>query len=263
MNLKLLPLLQIQRDLHAIPRGWERFRTYLATMTDGTDDVVLPITGMNPMGKEHVTALLDELLAADAEAIAATAIAAAAARLADIPGEREVALVVTDDAQGGWTNRYFTELAPQLKGARQRAKQRALRWALVPIWTSESWTASAIREAVLAAIYRSAFIEHAGFPETLQEIMTMEGLVSVFAGGQPAFLDAEDLAYTAEVLQAYRDALDYPTIFACLFGDEAARSVGYPPLGLSHRAGLALAHDEARRQGVPPETALQEVIRAL
>src|SRR5262245_18142056 len=105
MDLKLLRLLQIQRDLHAIPRGWERFRAYLAAMTDGTDDIVLPITGMNPMGKEHVAALLDELLATDAEGQAATAIATVAARLVDIPGEREVALVVTDDAQGGWTNR--------------------------------------------------------------------------------------------------------------------------------------------------------------
>jgi hypothetical protein len=70
MNLTLLPLLRIQRDLHDIPRGMERFRAYLATMTEGSDDIVLPITGMNPMGKEHVAALLDDLLAADAEAIA-------------------------------------------------------------------------------------------------------------------------------------------------------------------------------------------------
>ncbi|MFL5807272.1 MAG: hypothetical protein ACJ8CR_36775 [Roseiflexaceae bacterium] len=263
MNLQLLPLLQIQRDLHAIPRGWARFRAYLTTMTDGTDDVVLPITGMNPMGKEHVAALLDELLAAGAEAIAAAAIAVAAARLAHIPGDRDVALVVIDDAQGGWTNRYFTELAPQLKDATRSATRRALRWALVPIWTSEPWPAGAIRAAVLAAIYRSAFVEHAGFPKTLQASMTMEGLATVFAGAQQPLLDPEDLAYTAEVIRAYRDTRDYPTIFACLFGDEAARSVGYPPLGLSHRAGLALAHDEAHRQGVPPEAALQAASQAL
>jgi hypothetical protein len=58
------------------------------------------------------------------------------------------------------------------------------------------------------------------------------------------------------VIRAYRDTRDFPTIFTCLFGDEAARSVGYPPLGLSPRAGLALACEEARQRGVPPEVVL-------
>ena len=139
--------------------------------------------------------------------------------------------------------------------------RRALRWALVPIWTSESWPTNAIREAVLAAIYRSAFVEHVGFPATLHEIMTIEGLAAVFAGRHHPSLDPEDLAYTAEVIREYRDTHDYPTIFTCLFGDEAARSVGYPPLGLSQRAGLALALDEARQRGVPPEAELQVALQ--
>jgi hypothetical protein len=258
MNLTLLPLLRTQRDLHAIPRGMERFRAYLATMTGGTDDIVLPITAMNPMGKEHVAALLDELLAADAEAIASAAIDEAAARLIRLPGERQIALIVTDDAQGGWTNRYFSEIPPPMEGDRRSAKQRALRWALVPIWTSETWPAQAIRAAVLAAIFRSAFAEYVGFPKTLNEIMTGEGLAALFAGIHEPQLDLDDLAYTAEVIQAYRDTHDYPTIFTCLFGDGAARSVGYPPLGLSPRAGLALAHHEARQRGVVAEDVLLE-----
>jgi len=49
------------------------------------------------------------------------------------------------------------------------------------------------------------------------------------------------------VIQPYLDTTDYPTLFACLYGDEAAKSVGYPPLGLSERAGFALALEEARR----------------
>jgi hypothetical protein len=261
MNLELLPLLQTQRDLHAIPRGMERFRAYLATMTGGTDDIVLPITTMNPMGKEHVAALLDQLLAADAETVAAAAIAEAVRRLAHIPGDRQVALVVTDDLQGGWTNRYFSELPPPLEGDRPQAKRRALRWALVPIWTSETWPAEAIRAAVLSAIYSSAFVEQAGFPRTLGEHMTIAGLANTFAGAQPSPLDPEDLDYTAEVIRPYRDTHDYPTIFACLFGDAAARSVGYPPLGLSQRAGLALAHAEARLREVPPEATLQAAMQ--
>ena len=39
MNIEFVPLLQVQRDLYSIPRGPERFSTYLKTMvnSDGTD----------------------------------------------------------------------------------------------------------------------------------------------------------------------------------------------------------------------------------
>jgi hypothetical protein len=35
--------------------------------------------------------------------------------------------------------------------------------------------------------------------------------------------------------------VDKPVLFACLFGDAAAREVGYVPLGLSDFAGLQVA----------------------
>ncbi|MCG8367305.1 MAG: hypothetical protein MJA27_28695 [Pseudanabaenales cyanobacterium] len=33
----------------------------------------------------------------------------------------------------------------------------------------------------------------------------------------------------------------FPTIFACLYGDQAAQSVGHPALGLPPRVGYAIA----------------------
>jgi hypothetical protein len=36
-------------------------------------------------------------------------------------------------------------------------------------------------------------------------------------------------------------ATDHATLIAALFGDAAARELGYRPLGLSPRAGVALA----------------------
>jgi hypothetical protein len=49
-----VPLLQLQRELHRIPRGMDRFRQYLRVMlNDDRSDVRLPPLGiMNPMGKE-------------------------------------------------------------------------------------------------------------------------------------------------------------------------------------------------------------------
>ena len=49
-----------------------------------------------------------------------------------------------------------------------------------------------------------------------------------------------------EVVSPFLDAVDQPTLMACVFGDEAARMLGYRPQGPSERAGLALALYDAR-----------------
>jgi hypothetical protein len=44
-----------------------------------------------------------------------------------------------------------------------------------------------------------------------------------------------------EVVAPRLDSECYATSICCLFGDEGAASLGYEPLGLSVRAGFALA----------------------
>src|SRR5262245_51550781 len=97
MKLEYVPLLQVQRGLQGLPRNFARFQQYLRTMLND-DGVELPPLGvMNPMGKDHVTALLDALLALDADGIAARAAADASAALHHVPGELKIGLVVADD----------------------------------------------------------------------------------------------------------------------------------------------------------------------
>jgi hypothetical protein len=76
--------------------------------------------------------------------------------------------------------------------------------------------------------------------QTLGEIMAQEGAAAAFAGTQP-HLDADDLEYSRQVLQPLLHESAYPICMAALYGDEAARTLGYEPLGLSDRAGLAVA----------------------
>ena len=66
------------------------------------------------------------------------------------------------------------------------------------------------------------------------------------AGCGGPILDAEDIAYTREVLIPYLDAEDMRTCIECLFGDAAARTLGFTPRGLSAWAGMALALHDAR-----------------
>jgi hypothetical protein len=73
--------------------------------------------------------------------------------------------------------------------------------------------------------------------------MAQEGWAEAYAGVERS-LDEDDLAYTRHVLEAYRDSASYPVIIAAMYGDAAARELGYPPLGVSENAGFALALSE-------------------
>jgi len=244
MNIEFVPLLQMQRNLYSLPRGPERFRAYLETMvnSDGTDVRLPPLVAMNPMGKDHVPALLDSLLAMNAEEAAAQASAEAASLFAGVPGDFKLGLVVVDDLMGGWTNRYFSEFSHRFHGA--VAYKRG--WMSAWIWTSEVPALEMVREEVMGVISRTAYVLEHGAALNLADMLAQEGHVTAMAGCSEPRLDPADLDYTREVLQPHLQATDLPTLMPCLFGDTAARALGYPPQGLSHRAGLALALSEAQ-----------------
>ncbi len=264
MKLEYVPLLQVQRDLHGLPRGYGRFKQYLRTVFRQDElGMRLPLLAMNPMGRDHVTALLDGLLALDGDAAAARAAAEASAELADVPGDFKTALVVADDLMGGWTNRYANEFDYRFGGGRDRSPNgteaslpRWLKhfWLFGVLWTSEPPSARAAREAILAAAYRVAYVYRHGPARTLRDMLAQEGHVLAMAGCAGPVLDIEDIAYTREVLIPYLDADDKRTAIECLFGDAAGRTLGFTPRGLSPWAGLALALHDARPNRTPQPT---------
>src|SRR5262249_49542195 len=103
----------------------------------------------------------------------------------------------------------------------------------------------AVREAILTAAYRVAYTCQHVPARTLREMLAQEGQVMALAGCSGPTLDAEGIGYTREVLIPYPDVDDKNTCFECLFGDAAARTLGFTPRGLSPWAGLALALRDA------------------
>ncbi|HEY1012553.1 MAG TPA: hypothetical protein VGE07_07595, partial [Herpetosiphonaceae bacterium] len=81
MDVEYVALLAVQRELYALPRGTERFSSYLRVMLNerGDDARYPPLVLINPMAKDQAAALLDEYLALDADGLAARAAAEAAA----------------------------------------------------------------------------------------------------------------------------------------------------------------------------------------
>jgi hypothetical protein len=258
MQIELVPVLRAVRDLYELPRGTERFQRYIDLMTGGGQEMLLPLSLLNPMGKEHVAATVDALLALDAETVAADAVADAQHRLSDVPGELRVALVVVDDAGGGWTDRYLTETRHRFESDGELKRG----WATALLWTGEQPSARGVREETLAAIYRAAYQRRHGLPRTLNQMMVQEGSAAAFAEVAPLALSPAELDAIRAVIDPHRETTQFPVAFACLYGDEAATAVGYPPLGLSPRAGYTLALTEALQRGSPPELALMSVQRS-
>lgn len=223
MKLEWVPLLEVQRELQRLPRGMERFREYLRVMLneDGDDLRLPPLVAMNPVGREHVTAVVDALLALDAEAVARDALAQAMGRVADVRGEYRLGFAVADDVMGGWTNRYASEFA--LLAANQATLKRG--WLAVVLWASEPLTARTVRESVLTVVYRTAYLHRHGRARTLREMMAQEGEALSLACCTEPSLDADDLEYTREVIAPFLAAADMRTAIECLYGDAAGRTL--------------------------------------
>ena len=261
MKLEFEPLLRVQRDIQGMPMGRERFWEYLRKIFNcyETEFELIPLLIANPAGKAHVTALLDQLLELDAEGIAAAAAEEAAAHLTDLPGEFKAAIVVADDLKGGWTNRYDYEFTLRFGNPRdpdrsrlpgavelQPPKWSKYLWIAGILWSSELATARSVREAMLTAVYRFAFIQRHGLARTLGEMLEQEGQVMARAGCTTPVLDEEDLAYTREVLAPHLGSGVKRSCIECLFGDAAGKTLGFEPRGLSPWAGLALALHDGR-----------------
>lgn len=208
MKLEYVPLLATQRELAGID----------------------PATSVRPLP------LMDRLSALGADEIGARATEEAAAAVADEPGEFRVGLLVIDDA-GGATNRTTAEFA------HRRGEEALLErgWIAGILWTSQAYDRAGIREEVLTSVFRAAQIAKRGPARTLREILVQEGNAMRMAGARNPALEPQTLLASRQILLRLLDRDDTPTLVAALFGDPAARELGYQPLGLRPRAGLAVA----------------------
>jgi uncharacterized protein YjaZ len=238
MQLEYIPLLEKQHELYKVPLGQERFQAYLKVVigdASGHDLELAPLAWVNPMAKDHALRQVQTLLDLGAEETAKQAMEEARGRL-DIQGFK-VSTVLLDDLKGGWTNRYLNEARDYFKPLESLKK---FLWIIVPCWTADKPSLESIRQTMMTYIYRASYVLEHGNPTTLIDVLRQEGLAMQFAGANQ-WLDGEDLEYSKEVIKPFLQSEHYPTQFVCLFGDEAAKAVGYPPLGLSARAGLAVA----------------------
>ena len=246
MKFEPVPILEKLRDLYLIPRGPDRFSAYIDLATAGaraTKDIPYPpLITINPMAKEHALEFVESWISLGAEDLARTVLEEANVRLEPVGFSQtiKVGLSVLDDLAGGWTNRTFNDAA-RFKVGESLEKTG---WLCVPLWTSEIPKLEELRLVVLEAACRAAFVVQHGDPKTLREMMAQEGVVAAFSN-RGLELDAEELEYSRAVIAPHLKSTHQPTVIACLYGDEAAKELGYAPLGLSRNAGFQIALADA------------------
>jgi hypothetical protein len=246
MKFELVPILEKLRDLYLIPRGPDRFGAYIDLATAGAtaskDIPYPPLVTVNPMAKEHALEFVESWITLGAEDVAKTVLKEANVRLESVGYSQTVkaGLSVLDDLKGGWTNRTFNDAA-RFKIAESLEKTG---WVCVPVWTSEIPNLEELRTVLLESAFRAAFVVQHGDPKTLQEMMAQEGAVAAFANRFLGF-DTEELEYSRAVIAPHLESTHQPTVIACLYGDDAAKELGYPPLGLSKNAGFQIALADA------------------
>ncbi|SIO00380.1 hypothetical protein SAMN05444166_1995 [Singulisphaera sp. GP187] len=246
MQIEFVPLLERQRNLYRIPRGGDRFSAYLRLMLNEAQNEVRfpPLVALNPMAGDDVAVLIDALIDLDTEEVATRAAVEASSQHTELVRCFSMGLVVADDVGGGWTNRYASEFF--LITGRGRSSPFQQSWIAGVLWSSEPATVRGVWETVQTAVHRTASIHRNGAAQTLRDYLSQEGDAMARAGCVAPTIDAEDLEYTRQLLTPELDETNPRTIMECLFGDEASRTLGFTPRGLSYRAGLALALHDAR-----------------
>ncbi len=234
MKFKLVPVLNQMRSLYQLPRNKQRFDAYLH-MLQGEDkeDLILPIAGYNPMGKEDVLLKVETLLGLGAEKIIEECTAFINANLKDDGEIIDVVLNLADDVGGSWSNFCTTDFTSkfQIDALVKR------RFCTPFLWTSEEHSPKLIEQRVLEYMYRTAYWLNNKKVITLEDHIKQEIYVRQNVDIPDVRYDIDQKAVEKFYL-VHKSSEDYNLIFNFFYGDEASEALSYATYGLAKQSGF-------------------------
>ncbi len=229
MTFELLPTIDIMIDLYEKPRTFERFQEYLKTLQGDTKgDLVIPISGFNPMAKEHLLDRLKELKNLGAEQIIEESLNDLNDHNFSKDSNRnfKVSINLSDDLKGGWTNRFTSDYDSKFK-----INGLFSRNFCIPIfWSSEIFTKDIIRERTLEYTFRTVYWLSKPKPKTLKEHLEQE----IFVASQTkknGKVQEIDIIGLDKFYKSNEHTDNYHIIFNFFYGDKASASLGFPTYG--------------------------------
>jgi hypothetical protein len=229
MRFELVPILDTMLDFYEKPRDLDRFQAYLSLLQGETKgDLVRPIGGFNPMAKPHVLDKLKELKALEAEKIMAETLADLSSKQENTPVFK-VSLTLSDDLQGGWTNRFTADFDSKFK-----LNPLIKRQFCTPVfWTSEDYSKDIIRERTIEYAFRTLYwFDKKTKPVTLKDHFEQEQFVA--KKGTPQYRSPKlacDTVFLQNFYETHADSDDYALIFNFFYGDAASESLGFKTFG--------------------------------
>lgn len=242
MQCTVVPILEKMASLYRQPRNAERFQLYLSMLQGQTKgDLVLPIGGYNPMGKEHVLEKIQHLMELKAESLAEEALSKMHKELDHIQyPDIELVINVADDLGGAWTNHFTTDFSSKFDINALIKRNFCTPY----FWTSESYSESLIVQRTIAYVYRTLFWIQHGQPTTLADHFNQEVYVqSKVNASQSSSNNAFD--HIHHFYETHQHTEDYTVIFNFFYGDEASNILQYQPYGMKKNEGFAFANYSA------------------
>lgn len=237
MKFELVPVFEKMKAIYQLPYA-QRFEKYLYLLQAGNkDELKRPIAGYNPMAKPAVLEKLQNLMALQAEALAAAELEVINQSLSDQNEKTiQVALNLADDQGGAWTNFYTTDFSMKFQ-----INPLVNRHFCAPyLWTSEQYSETLIRQRVRAAAFRTIYWLENGAPLNLAQHLASE--VFVQSKTQPASKQFNlDFSKTEAFYSANHLSEDYHLIFNFFYGDEASKLLGFTTYGRASNEGFAYA----------------------
>jgi hypothetical protein len=208
-----------------------RFAAYVALVEHAWG-----LSSFNPMAGAAAALAVDTLIALDAEAVAADA----AERVLELCDWRDpITLAVVVASPGMWTDRLATEVRHRTLADRRAAHGEIL------LWSGDASAIDDIRIESAAEAVRTIWTAVHGPTRTLEDVLSREGLA--YALARPSTASSPTDPTVAEALEVLGNTSTLGDIIAVLYGDHAASTLGYTPLGLGEHAGYEWAIERASR----------------
>ncbi len=260
MKVVLTTILDDLRGLYTIADRLARFGAYVSLSSGKargggkSRGEQLPLGTFSPMG-ERQAGYLDRLIAMGAEGLAQATADEVAHDFTTFNDRFRLMLVVADVPRNGWTERHLTDAEWRFTLKNDTLPKSVTlkgfdRWVSVLLWTDVEVSETYISREVRAALYRALHYRYLAPSRTLADMMRQEGRVLAYAGYTPE-LGGEELEYSREVIRPFLQSADFPVCFAALYGDDAARQVGYKGLGLPASAGFQVALRDTLSEETP------------
>lgn len=227
MTFVLLPVLKKMLEIYRMPRDFKRFEAYLQFLEDGKKGkLAVPIGGFNPMGKETALQKLLELEALEVEKIMSRTLETLNGELKNDPRPQvfRTAFNLSDDVQGGWTNRFTADFDSKFRF------HGVFKFGFcVPVfWTGEDFFNEKIENRTREYVARTIFWSENPPPTTLRQHVEQEKQVAQKTDN-PNLLPVEKPRW--DFFEKHADSEDYHHIFWFFYGTDVCQSLGFPTFG--------------------------------